>query len=102
MRPIFGREYIENKFQRIGDGLSEPLTIYLIGGGAMSLSDLEGATKDIDIIVPGGDAYGQLWAVLMDLGYAEVQSLEVPSVTTVMLPLASLRPTETPTEEPPT
>ena len=41
----------------------------------MSLRDLKGATKDIDLVVPDGDAYGQLWAVLMDLGYAEVQSL---------------------------
>ncbi|OIB57290.1 DUF6036 family nucleotidyltransferase [Natrialba sp. SSL1] len=76
MRPTFGREYIENEFQRIGDGLSAPLTVYLIGGGAMSLRDLKGATKDIDLVVPDGDAYGQLWAVLMDLGYAEVQSLD--------------------------
>ena len=76
MRPTFGREYIENEFQRIGEGLSEPLTVYLIGGGAMSLRDLKGATKDIDLVVPDGDAYGQLWALLMDLGYAEVQSLD--------------------------
>jgi hypothetical protein len=76
MRPRFGREYIENEFQRIADGLSAPLTVYLIGGGAMSLRDLKGATKDIDLVVPDGDAYGQLWAVLMDLGYAEVQSLD--------------------------
>jgi hypothetical protein len=76
MRPTFGREYIENEFQRIGDGLSEPFTVYLIGGGAMALRDLKGATKDIDLVVPDGDAYGQLWAVLMDLGYAEVQSLD--------------------------
>ncbi|QLD88755.1 hypothetical protein HWV07_06785 [Natronomonas salina] len=76
MRPTFGSEYIENEFQRIGDGLSAPLTVYLIGGGAMSLRDLKGATKDIDLVVPDGDAYGQLWAVLMDLGYVEVQPLD--------------------------
>ncbi len=52
MRPIFGREYIEDEFQRIGEGLSEPLTVYLIGGGAMSLHDLKGSTKDIDLVVP--------------------------------------------------
>jgi hypothetical protein len=34
------------------------------------------APKDIDLVVPDGNAYGQLWAVLMDLGYAEVQSLD--------------------------
>ena len=76
MRPTFGQEYIEHEFQRIADGLSEPLTVYLIGGGAMSLRDLKGATKDIDLVVADGDAYGQLWAVLMDLGYTEVQSLD--------------------------
>ncbi|WEL18784.1 Transcriptional regulator, contains wHTH domain [Halorhabdus sp. SVX81] len=75
MRPTFGREYIENEFQRVTDGLSAPLTVYLIGGGAMALRNLKGATKDIDLVVSDGDAYGQLWAVLMDLGYAEIQSL---------------------------
>ena len=76
MRPTFGREYIENEFKRIDDGISEPLTVYLIGGGAMSLRDLKGATKDIDLVLADGDVYGQLWAVLMDLGYTEIQSLD--------------------------
>ncbi|WP_336345976.1 DUF6036 family nucleotidyltransferase [Halalkalicoccus ordinarius] len=76
MRPTFGHEYIANEFQRIADGLSDPLTVCLIGGGVMSLRDLKGATKDIDLVVADGDAYGQLWAVLMDLGYTEVQSLD--------------------------
>jgi len=76
MRPTFGREYIEDEFRRIADGLGDPLTVYLIGGGAMSLRDLKGATKDIDLVVTDGDAYGQLWAVLMDLEYSEVQSLD--------------------------
>jgi hypothetical protein len=76
MRPTFSREYIEDEFRRIADSLSDPLTIYLIGGGAMSLRDLKAATKDIDLVVTDGDAYGQLWAVLVDLGYAEVQPLD--------------------------
>jgi hypothetical protein len=76
MRPTFGRKYIENELKRIEDGLSEPLTVYLIGGGAMALRDLKGATKDIDLVLADGDAYGQLWAVLMDLGYTEIQSLD--------------------------
>jgi len=76
MRPTFGREYIENEFRRIAEELSDPLTVYLIGGGAMSLRDLKGATKDIDLVVADADAYGQLWAVLIDLGYTEVQSLD--------------------------
>lgn len=76
MRPTFGREYIESEFQRIAEGLSDPLTVYLIGGGAMSLRDLKAATKDIDLVVADGDAYGLLWDVLMELGYSEVHSLD--------------------------
>ena len=64
MRPRFGREYVENEFQQIADELTESLTVYLIGGGAMSLRDLKGATKDIDLVVAGGDAYATLWAVV--------------------------------------
>ena len=37
MRPTFGREYVENEFQQIADELTESLTVYLIGGGALSL-----------------------------------------------------------------
>lgn len=76
MRPTFGREYIETEFQRIADRLSDPLTVYLIGGGAMALRDMKAATKDIDLVVADGDTYAHLWTVLMDLGYAEVQSLD--------------------------
>ena len=72
MRPTFDHEYTENEFQRIADGLTTSLTVYLIGEGEMSLRDLKGATKDIDLAVPDGDAYGQLWAVLIALGYTEV------------------------------
>jgi hypothetical protein len=76
MRPTFGREYIESEFEQIAEELTDPLTVYLIGGGAMALRDLKGATKDIDLVVADGDAYGRLWAVLMDLGYEDVQSLD--------------------------
>ncbi|WP_121745040.1 DUF6036 family nucleotidyltransferase [Natronorubrum halophilum] len=75
MRPTFGREYIEDEFRRIADGLSDSVTVFLIGGGAMSLRDLKAATKDIDLVVSDGDASGRLWAALMDLGYSEVQPL---------------------------
>ena len=75
MRPTFGQEYIEAEFRRIANGLSIPISVYLVGGGAMSLRDLKAATKDIDLVVANGENYGQLWHALMDLGYAEVKSL---------------------------
>lgn len=46
MRPTFEPEYIEDEFRSIAARLSDPLTMYLIGGGAMALRDLKGTTKD--------------------------------------------------------
>jgi len=54
-RYTFGREYAENEFQRIAEGLSDSLTVWLIGGGAMPLRDRNGATKDIDLVLADGD-----------------------------------------------
>jgi len=54
MRPTFGREYIENEFQRIADGLSEPLALYLIGGGAMSLRGYESLLEVASGVAPVG------------------------------------------------
>lgn len=75
MRPSFGREYVEDEFRRVGEALSAPLSVYLIGGGALALRDRKAATKDIDIVVEDGHAFSQLWDVLGDLGYEAVQSL---------------------------
>lgn len=77
MRPTFGQEYIEGEFRQIAKCLDRDLTVFLLGGGAMALRDLKGATKDIDLVVTDGNAYGRLWAALTDLGYAELQSLDV-------------------------
>ena len=75
MRPTFGRAYIEEEIRRIANHLPIPITVYLIGGGAMALRDLKAATKDLDLIVADGDEYEQLWGALIDLGYSEVKSL---------------------------
>lgn len=74
MRPTFDRDYIANEFHRIASELSEPLAVHLIGGGAMALRDLKAATKDIDLVVADSDAYRQLWAALMELGFTQVRS----------------------------
>jgi hypothetical protein len=57
MRPTFGREYIENERRRIADGLSAPLTVSMIEGGALSQRDPEGATKDMDLSLADGLAH---------------------------------------------
>ena len=73
MRARFDSSYIRSELEHIGQQLDEPLTVFLIGGGAMAFRDLKTTTKDIDLIVASGDDIGQLQAVLLELGYEIVR-----------------------------
>jgi len=69
MRERFDNTYIQSELERIGTQLETPLTVYLIGGGAMAFRDLKETTKDIDLVVTSGDDLRVLQAVLHDCGY---------------------------------
>ncbi|MFP8953118.1 DUF6036 family nucleotidyltransferase [Natrialbaceae archaeon A-arb3/5] len=69
MRRRFDSEYIKSELERVGRQLEIELTVYLIGGGAMSFRGLKETTKDIDLIVTDGDDLRVLQAVLLDNGY---------------------------------
>jgi len=69
MRRRFDSEYIKSELREIGRQLDTDLTVYLIGGGAMSFRDLKETTKDIDLIVTDGDDLRILQAVLLERGY---------------------------------
>ena len=73
MRGQFGQDYILGEFDRIDGALSEPLKLYLIGGGAMAFQDLKDATKDIDVIVRTSSDLGHLQNVLTQLDYEPVR-----------------------------
>jgi len=73
MRARFDSEYIEAELERIGRQIETPLTVYLIGGGAMAFRDLKNTTKDIDLIVTSGDDLQQLQIVLLANGYEIVK-----------------------------
>lgn len=74
-RPRFDADYVEAEFERIAERLDGTLSVYLLGGGAMSLRDLKESTKDVDLVVTSADAHGQLWGVLSEVGYREVTDL---------------------------
>ena len=69
MRRRFDSEYIEFELRRVGRQLETELTVYLIGGGAMSFRGLKETTKDIDLIVTDGGDLRVLQAVLLNNGY---------------------------------
>lgn len=72
MRRSFDREYIRGEFERIDRALEKELQIYMIGGGAMSLSGIKEATKDVDIIVGDDENARVLIRALEGLGYQGV------------------------------
>jgi len=76
MRQHYGKDYIEDEFQRIGDRLDEAITCYLIGGGAMAFDGLKDATKDIDLVVTTGEDFTMLLETAEELGYTEVNELD--------------------------
>jgi hypothetical protein len=73
MRRRFDSKYIESELRRVGRQLETELTVYLIGGGAMSFRGLKETTKDIDLIVSDDDDFRVLQAVLLSSGYDIVQ-----------------------------
>ncbi len=73
MRARFDGAYIEAELERLGTQINTPVTVYLIGGGAMAFRDLKNTTKDIDLVVTNGEDLKRLQAVLLANGYEIVK-----------------------------
>jgi hypothetical protein len=66
---MFNRSYLQNEFEKLNRLLTENVTLYLIGGGAMSFLGLKDATKDIDVIVRTQKELEALKTALDSTGY---------------------------------
>jgi predicted nucleotidyltransferase len=73
--PTFGSSGIRRQFSELAGLIENELTVYLIGGGALTLEDLKNATKDIDLIVRNESELRQLWNVLRSAGYVPQDDL---------------------------
>lgn len=67
-RPSFNRYYLQQEFDKL-DAKIRPVTLYLIGGGAMAFYGLKDATKDIDIILTSDGQLEELLTALSAAGY---------------------------------
>lgn len=74
--PTFGPDAICSQFYELAERLDESTTVYLIGGGALTLKDLKNATRDIDLIVESTDVSGRLFQALISAGYAPLEEPE--------------------------
>lgn len=66
---IYKKEKLLEELQAIGDQLKQEITVYLIGGCAMSLKNLKDFTKDVDIIFNSIDELKAFENGLLRLGY---------------------------------
>lgn len=77
-RPSFNRHYLQQEFDKL-DAKTPPLTLYLIGGGAMAFYGLKDATKDIDIILTNAEQLSHLLTALSSLGYKKPEQAFITS-----------------------
>jgi len=75
--PKFGKELIEEQFRDLSNSLNGEVTVYLIGGGAMTLREQKTATKDIDLVVESAEAYQRVYDTLVEAGYSPQDEGEV-------------------------
>jgi len=48
---MFKKESLVQFFEKVGEIVKIPITLYLIGGGNMSLRNMKPATKDVDVVL---------------------------------------------------
>ncbi len=58
-------------FEKIGKHIKKPISVYLIGGGALALKNLKTATIDLDIICTSKKDFDILKEALISLGYKQ-------------------------------
>ena len=70
-RRSFDKNYLMQEFGKLSSKTKQPLTLFLIGGGAMAFYGLKDATKDIDIILTNIEELKNLKTTLETIGYKE-------------------------------
>ena len=73
---MLNRNDITEFLTKISNNIKNELTIYLIGGGALSLRELKDATKDVDVIVEDKEQFNELKQALEKLDFKPAIDLD--------------------------
>lgn len=65
---------IEAAFNSLDQGMDREMTVYLMGGGAMTFRGLKNATRDLDLLVTARADFDVLRDLLYDRGYETVEN----------------------------
>ena len=75
--PTFDQSAIEDQLHELAEHLEASTTVYIIGGGALTLQGLKNATRDIDLIVESTEAAERVFDALTAHGYRSIDDPEV-------------------------
>ena len=76
-RRSFNKNYLQQEFGKLASKINQPITMFLIGGGAMAFYGLKDATKDIDIILDNQEKLKTLTTALKSLDYKNPDSVVI-------------------------
>lgn len=65
---------IEAEFTSLDQGMNRKMTVYLMGGGAMTFRGLKNGTRDLDLLVTARTDFDALRDLLHDRGYETVEN----------------------------
>lgn len=74
MRRMGSQAAIEAEFTSLDQELNREMTVYLMGGGAMTFRGLKNATRDLDLLVTARADFEALRDHLRDRGYETVEN----------------------------
>lgn len=70
----FDDKYVSSELEKVGNALTMPINLYLIGGAAMIKYGLKAATKDIDVLFSTQREAVELVNALKKVEYNQIQS----------------------------
>jgi hypothetical protein len=73
-RAKFDEKYVFAELEKVGNLLTSPVALYLIGGSAMIKYGLKAATKDIDVLLSTHEETAELIQGLLKSGYHMIQT----------------------------
>lgn len=73
---LFDAKYIDAELEKIGARIKKPVSVYLIGGCAMSFRKLKEATKDVDIVFRNKDDYDLFCGALFGAQYHQPYAMK--------------------------
>lgn len=76
-RKYFGKEPLQDFFEKAGKELNKETPVFLFGGGAMAFRNQKNATKDLDFILKNEKDYEAFVSAIEKIGFKEPVKIDI-------------------------